>query len=273
MSKIRWAYGITTVPSRMKTYLPRTLQSLAASGFNLPRLFIDGDKDLDLWRTEFPTVLEFTLRYPAIRTVGNWLLAMWELYIRNPIADRYAIFQDDFVTCLNLREYLNRCPYPEKGYLNLYTFPSNQIVFKQDPITRQVELGWKEARELTDGGVYHGKKGQSGRSAIGLVFSREAASVLLSSEHMAMKPLSTDMGHVKLDGAVVAAMNKAGWREYVHNPSLTQHIGIESSMMSPRHKLSMSFQGENFDALSLLGGKVVGELIETPIGEGRDGYR
>jgi hypothetical protein len=37
-----WAYGITTVPSRLTTLLPRTITSLAAAGFDKPHLFVDG---------------------------------------------------------------------------------------------------------------------------------------------------------------------------------------------------------------------------------------
>src|SRR3954465_7467772 len=88
-----WAYGITTVPERRYDLLPRTIHSLARGGFDLPRLFIDGhEKSYHEWDT-----LPQTIRYPAIRTMGNWLLGLWELYIREPAADRYAIFQDDCV--------------------------------------------------------------------------------------------------------------------------------------------------------------------------------
>jgi hypothetical protein len=57
----------------------------------------------------------------------------------------------------------------------------------------------------------------------------------------------------KIDGAVVTAMNKAGWREMVHNPSLLQHTGRISSMGNMPHKEAESWRGEEWDARELLG--------------------
>ena len=239
MSKIRWAYGVTTVKERVDTLLPRTLQSLKAAGFDNPRLFVDDVCDV----TKFD--LEFTLRTPRIKTFGNWSLGLMELLVRHPEADRYAMFQDDFATYKNLRQYLERVPYPEKGYLNLYTFPSNQLLAPD-------RIGWYEARELTSGNTYHGKKQQTGRGAVALVFSKEAVVALLSEPHFVTKPLNVANPWKRVDGCVVTAMNKAGWREYVHNPSLVQHTGDVSSMDNPTHLKATSFRRGDYDALDLL---------------------
>jgi hypothetical protein len=97
-----WAYGVTTVPSRRNDLLPETLCSLCEAGFDAPRLFVDGDNDPKGWEREFG--LETTCRYPTIRTHGNWILALSELFIREPHAERYALFQDDLITYRNLRD-------------------------------------------------------------------------------------------------------------------------------------------------------------------------
>jgi hypothetical protein len=226
---LSWAYGVTTVLERRESLLPQTLLSLKRAGFESPRLFIDGSKPDAVWES---LGLEVTYRWPRIRTAANWTLALWELYAREPQADRYAMFQDDFVTYPNLRAYLESVPYPEKGYLNLYTFPSEQS-------NAQGRKGFYESR-------------QNGRGAVALIFNREAVVTLLSSRHLADRPQDAHRGHKAIDGGIVESMKKAGWKEYVHNPSLTQHVGDISSMGNKKHLKALSFQGESFDALNLL---------------------
>jgi hypothetical protein len=248
-----WAYGVTTVPSRRQNLLPRTLASLHAGGFDNPRLFVDGASsgydDLGL---------EVTYRDPVIKTWGNWILALWELFIRNPLADRYAIFQDDLICCRNLRQYLERSKHPDRGYLNLYTFPQNQEL-------AHGRVGWFEAT-------------QNGFGAVGLVFSNEVAQFLMRCSHSAQKAMSANRGDRAVDGAVVQALSLnfdrgTGWLEYCHNPSLVQHTGIESSMGNRKHPLAPSFPGEDFDALSLLSELPVHEGAGSPPSGGGDGNR
>ncbi len=232
----KWAYGITTVPSRRESLFPRTLASLKLAGFDKPRLFVDGDVD-GSWYRSHGLGLEITCRYPAIRTYGNWILSLIELYIREPTADRYAIFQDDFVTYVNLREYLDKCIYPEKGYLNLYTFPSNQ------QLAPAGKTGWYLSNQM-------------GRGAVALVFSVGAVRTLLTNQasvdHLVERPQDAHRGHKAVDGGIVTALKKAEWKEYVHNPSLVQHTGIVSSMGNPQQLLAPSFRGENYNAMDLL---------------------
>lgn len=229
---IKWAYGVTTVPERANDLLPKTLKSLSNGGFPSPRLFIDSTcpEDLEMYK-KFG--LPITTRQPTIRTFGNWLLGIIELYIREPDADRYVMFQDDLITYKNLRQYLEKCEYPEKGYWNLYTFPSNQKLAPDS-------TGWYESNQL-------------GRGAVALIFSREALLQLVSSRKMLDRPQNPQRGHKAVDGGIVNSYrNIEGWKEYVHNPSLVQHTGLHSTMRNKRHQLAESFKGENFDALDLL---------------------
>jgi len=209
--------------------LPRTLDSLAKAGFDRPRLFIDG-APCDHAYDHFG--LETTTHYPCIQTFGNWVLSLWELYLRSPQYERYAIFQDDFVTYRNLREYLDSCEFPVCGYWNLYTFPKNQ---RRAPPGHE---GWY----LSD---------QLGKGAVALVFSLKGVEPVLGHPHMVGRPQSA-RGHRSVDGGIVTAFVKAGWQEYVHNPSLVQHTGIHSSMRNRKQQLAESFRGEEFDALDLL---------------------
>lgn len=223
---MNWAYGVTTVPERFDTVLPRTLESLAKGGFDKPRLFIDGPG-------EIPKALQgyqISQRVPKLRAYGNWLLAIQELIVLEPMAERYAIFQDDMVTYVNLRQYLNQCVYPDKGYMNLYTFPSQ---------TKPVN-GWYLST-------------QGGKGAVALVFSRDALLALFSTNYMVNRPFDLRRGHKSIDGGIVTAMNNAGWREYVHNPSLVQHTGIKSAIGNSPQPFAPTFKGEDFDAVQLIG--------------------
>lgn len=230
---ITWSYGLTTVPSRFETTLPKTLASLAESGFDYPRLFIDGckpEKVLD-WLKHY----EYTCHYPNLRTHGNWIVSLYTLYIYNPTADRYAIFQDDFQCSRNLRPYLDSCEYPREGYWNLYTFPENE------PDKRghsKDKTGWYLSN-------------QKGKGAVALVFDNKTARALLSSEWMVNRPQNKERGWKAVDGGIVTGLAKKGIKEYVHSPSLVQHIGDKSSMGNARHPKAGTYKGNDFNLLNL----------------------
>lgn len=224
-----WAYGVTTVPQRFSTLLPRTLSSLANAGFDRPRLFVDGSNDSSRYREQYG--LDVTTRFPAVRAYGSWALALGELYLRQPHAARYAIFQDDIVCSRNLKAFLEHT-YPENGYQNLITYPWNEKLANG-------QKGWVRSN-------------QRGLGAQGLVFNRAAVLTLLGSKHALTKPQDQKMGWKSIDGGVVAAMNKAGWKEWVHLPSLIQHMGITSTLQNERQPVASSFRGENFDLMELI---------------------
>ena len=223
-----WSYGVTTVPERINDLLPKTLKSLSDAGFPSPHLFVDRCPNPSIY-SKFN--LPSTIHSVNIKTFGNWVTSLWEVYALNPHADRYAIFQDDFVTCLGLRDYLESTEWPGKGYLNLYTFPENHRRIKDKPV------GWHRSNQL-------------GKGAVALVFNRDAVVTLLSSDHMARRPQHKARGSRYVDGGIVESFKKAGMSEYVHNPSLVQHTGKRSSMGNRVHPMSPSFPGESFDASS-----------------------
>lgn len=231
-TKTPWTVGVTTVSSRRETTLPRTMASLCDGGFKVDRLFVDDCEDPSPYK-EYGC--DVTCRDPRIRTHGNWVLALYELFIRQPNAAHFAIFQDDLICYNNLREYLDRVEKPRLGYLNLYTFPVNQ---QRAPN----KTGWFESNQL-------------GKGAVGLVFSNQAVEVLLTHPHMFGRPRNAARGWRAVDGGIVDSFRKSGWKEYCHNPSLIQHIGTHSSMGNPTHLEAPSFRGEDFDALQLLGEK------------------
>lgn len=259
----KWSVGVTTVPQRRDTILPQTLASLRVAGFDHPRLFVDGWDGHD--NRYLPFVLEVTARYPKIGAWGNWFLALHELWVRNPHADRFAIFQDDVIAVSNLRQYLELMPWPAAGavntrgsiktnrcYLNLYTFLTNEAVISEQP-----QGTWHESSQVCGG---NNKFLQTGRGALGLVFDREGVIALLSSIHATRKPLDANKPSTSIDGAVVNAMNHAGFREMVHCPSLVRHTGLTSAIRTDQegeetlcpYPPDLSFPGENTDALEWL---------------------
>lgn len=227
---MKWSYGITSHALRATSLLPTTMASLKKGGFEDPIVFVDQSSHLRHWDEKK------VCRHKPLGVYGNFVLSLWELYLRNPMADRYALFQDDVLCCRNLRQYLERCPDPHKGYWNLYLWPCNV----------KEKTGWT----LSD---------QWGRGALGLVFNNEAMRLLLSSTYFVNHPLNSHIGHKSADKAVVESFKLAHWREFVHNPGLIQHnstVSLIPGKKAPDHWRSPSFVGEDFDALSLLEVKV-----------------
>jgi hypothetical protein len=234
---MNWEVGVTTVPSRFESYLPDTLQSLKAGGFPDPRLFVDCAEDCGRY-VDHIFGLPVTYRVPKIGAYGNWLLGMWEIYLRNPVADRYVIFQDDVRTYKNLRQYLDSLRIPDKGYWNLYTYPM------KPPNSLPSTRGWYVSPLL-------------GKGALGLVFDMNGILALLSERHTSLRVMNYDADRrtKSVDGAVYEAMKNQGYTEYLHGPSLLFHVGKVSSCHEPSrglHYPDAEFKGESFDALEMM---------------------
>lgn len=230
VEQVVWAYGVTTVPERLNTTLPKTLYSLKQAGFTSPHLFIDGRASLEEY-SKFN--LPITLRTARLRVVGTWITALWELYIRYPNSRFYAIFQDDIVLSRNARGFIEKVFPSTKAYLNLYNVPENESKRPQ--------------------GIIYGSypSNQRGRGALGLVFTLEAVHGLLHSNHLLHKPKDLERGWKNIDGAVLESMKNLGFQEYVTWPSVIQHTGHRSTIGTPTRELPVSFRGEEFDLLSL----------------------
>jgi hypothetical protein len=239
--RVMWSYGVTTVPGRLKDLLPRTLDSLAAAGFDRPRLFVDGEGRLP----DRHEHLEITWRWPALRAYGNWILALAELYIREPTSRYYALFQDDVVAASGLRQYLERCGVPERCYLNLYCSADNYRLSLTDA------SGRPHASPLR--GWFAGN--QKGRGALGLVFTGEGVRALLTHPNMVDRPMDAMKGHQNIDGAISTSLiEKSGYTELIHVPSLLQHTGAVSAI---GHKVGLRespcWRGDGWDCLEMLG--------------------
>lgn len=250
---LEWTCGITTVPARRITTLPKTIESIINAGFPIPQLFIDAQPNgdgsyiyspdlLKEYATDFP-FMDVTLHTKNIRTFGNWYLALLELYIRNPKADRFVLFQDDIILSKNVREYMEHCDYPERGYMNLITYPQNEAERAKYQPSLLKERGWYRSNQM-------------GKGAQALVFNREALLELMSNEYIHRR-LQDDKGWQGVDGGVSTALKLKGYIEYVHSPSLVRHTGTETTMGGPtehpqQQPPDLSFRGENWDALEMI---------------------
>lgn len=243
----KWAYGVTATLDRL-TLLDRTLRSLRESGFDKPRLFIDGCSHRRAAELEERLKLPIIARSITegqsygVRAFGNWILSLWEIYIREPHCDMYAIFQDDIVVAKGLKEFLSRSRYPEKGYWNLYTCSENQGTCPR------LEKGKGNQVE----GWFPTTYARKGIGALGIVFDKATLLNMLSARSAVEKPQNIQNGWCNIDGQVFAALDQLGYKEYVHNPSLVQHTGMQSTLGNASNKKALSFRGEGWDAREML---------------------
>lgn len=181
---------------------------------------------------------EISCRFPRLGCAHNWVLSLHELYLRDPLCNLYAIFQDDIIMCKGVREYIESLSYStarQQHYLNLYNPP-------------KVEEYRKDFNEL---GFFASP--QSGQGALALVFNRYAVVKLLSSEFIHWRPGSGERGMEGIDGGIVTAMNNVGYHEQVHWPSLVEHSQVVSSTINHgRFPMSTTFPGEEYDATNLI---------------------
>lgn len=252
-----WTYGVTTHPSRFNTLLPHTVRSLKAGGFDAPRLFVDGvgsDGGVE-YEKRFPG-LPVTTRGPdPVGVHGNWILSLWELFVRTPTATRYAIFQDDVICSADFREYLDRTTTHGAAYWNCYTVPTNQTLAPKTKHGGTVD-GWYPSN-------------QKGLGALALVFSADGVRHLI--RHRIMVDRTADVHPVtgkekngrirpKVDGGIVESLARSPdgprYQELCHSPSLVAHTGDghKSTIGNnwPPAEGAESFRGEGFDLLSLL---------------------
>jgi hypothetical protein len=198
----------------------RTLESLRLSGLPEPALFVDGPfGDLQrlagygpvTWRAE---------------RVGGWpsfLLALQELYLRNPGAGHYLLLEDDVLFCRDLAVYLERKA-DELELASLFTSArvERQISGRGIGFTR-LNPGWNVA---------------SGSQA--LLFSNAVLEAFFASDfvrnYRRYPPGDVSPRHFRRDGLhhVDCAVGRFAYQAQVgiqyHYPSLSQHIGEESYM-------------------------------------------
>lgn len=75
---------------------------------------------------------------------------------------------------------------------------------------------------------------------------------MLGRPHLAERMQDARRSPHAIDGGVAHSLTRAGFKEYVHNPSLVFHTGKVSTRIGRVQPDANSFRGEEFDALELL---------------------
>ena len=204
----KWAVGITTAPRRLPT-LEQCVHSVLAAGWDEPMLLIDGDVEI------LPSMsgLRASRHSPAAGALPNYILALWELYLRHPAADAYLMIQDDALMLGSsaTRQYLESFLWPDDGACIASLYCSTKYV--------QETAGWHKFDKSWVWG------------AVAFVFSRDALKAFISSpivfDH---RELPDDQGLIEIDvliGKVAVALDIP---IYYPSPSLVQHIGTISTL-------------------------------------------
>ncbi|HEV3025303.1 MAG TPA: hypothetical protein VGX76_22685 [Pirellulales bacterium] len=227
-----WAVGMTTAPRKEPT-IERTLASLAAAGWDTPRVFTEPGVNLTgPWER-----LPITRRDEPLGAWPNWFLGLAELVAREPRADAYFMVQDDVVFCRNLRPYLEAMLWPcaRVGVVSPYC-PA--------PYVRR-STGWHEVT-----------LGENLAGAVSYIFPNAAARLLLADARVVNHRQRGGADGLKyIDTVVGRWAAEAALPAFYHTPSLAQHIG-DTSVIWPQAandglRRAADFAGEDFDANEL----------------------
>lgn len=198
-----WAVGVTTAARRIPT-LELCLTSLAAAGWQRPKLFIDGDLQLPRPALALPQ----TVRYPTTGAWSNYYHSLAEL-LETTRASFLMIVQDDawWPTQLPVRQYLEQIHWPscDRFIVSAYCCANDT-----SPIA-----GWRQYGDIWKYG------------AVALIFSRSAAAAFISD------PVVSSYGKEQFAG-IDSIIGE--WAErnriplFIPTPSLVQHIGDVSTL-------------------------------------------
>lgn len=203
-----WAIGVTTAPRKTPT-LEHALTSLAAAGWDRPRLFAEPGTEIP---SEFAD-LPITRRDEVLGAFPNWYLGLAELVMRAPRAAAYFMCQDDVLFSQGLRSYLEDSlwPGPDTGVVSIYC-PSHYGL-DQPPGFHAENRGWHSW------------------GALAYIFPPGAARAILSDKRVLEHRLQGPGGGARnIDSVVGRWCRDVGKEYFVHVPSLAQHIGETSTI-------------------------------------------
>lgn len=203
-----WAVGVTTAPRRRPT-LDKCLASLNASGWNRPRLFIDGEVTIPDEYRHLPS----THRNPSVGAWPNYYRTLSELLETEPAADAYMIVQDDvlFPAYSNTRAYVDGVLWPgtAPGLVSLYCCADYTAP----------EPGWSPWGDTWQYG------------ALAFVFTRELATSFLADDQVRNhENRSAGKRKAGIDTVIGDWARRYGVPVVRPTPSLVQHIGHVSAI-------------------------------------------
>jgi len=197
-----WAVGVLTAPRKRQT-LASTLHGLKQAGFADVQLFAEPGAEIP---TEFRH-LPVTRQGRSLGVFGNTVTALSALYLSQPSAEAFALFQDDISVAGGLREWCDRELWPSgQGLVSLFTIREQS---EQNP-------GWHVARR----GMYRTF------GALGFVFRRDVLLEFLSDHRVWLHRQTRRHGS---DAAIGEWATRTGRGISYHSPSLLQHRGETSA--------------------------------------------
>jgi glycosyltransferase involved in cell wall biosynthesis len=201
--RLTWAVGLLTAPRPKPTILP-TLKSLQAGGFDFLHIFAEPGA----WIPGEFQHLPITQHGQTLGNLGNFHSALIALYMTQPHADCYAVFQDDIQVALGLKAWCDDQFWPDcTGLVSLFTPRAYQ----------DSKQGWR----ILALGLHRTFGAQA------FVFRRDLLLEFLGDS----ASLRYREAHVHGDDAVVGAWATArGMGIAYHHPSLVQHIGDVTSI-------------------------------------------
>ncbi|TWU08250.1 hypothetical protein [Stieleria varia] len=201
----RWAVGVTTAPRRQCTLTP-CLESLIASGWSEPHLFVDGPVEID----DAFASLQRTCRPEPMGAWPAWCAALRTLLTQYTDADALMIVQDDamFPQTESTKTYVESMLWPgdRDSIVSLYTSTDDMLN----------ENAW---RPLPRVWVY---------GAVAMIFTPDQARDLLECESRGL--LNIINGTAGIDTRIGHWADQRGIEVWHPSPSLVQHIGQVSSV-------------------------------------------
>ncbi len=218
-----WAVGVQTC-NRSENYLDHSLQQISLAGWDKLNIFADVSTNISV---PFPV----SYRPYQFGDWSNWICGLFELYILNPKANYFLMFEDDITCCSNLKIYLEWAipRLGEFGCLSLYT----PDVYRKE--------GWHDESDAAWSLV----------GAQAILFTRKSLKRFLSNEKIINY---SETSNVAKDCAIGIWAFKQEKVLY-HTPSLVNHCGKVSMTNARMHK-SFDYVGDSFDASSLIGKKI-----------------
>ncbi len=194
---MNWATAITTAP-RSEYYLPETIASLSAAGWDKPTIFAEPDSPV-------PMGCQVVDAETKQGSWPNFLRALGTMIEWRPNADWYAVFQDDILIAENCRAWLEP-QLPPDGIVSLYC--SGKTSEGRQPGWFQIEQGIAARRAY---------------GALAVLFPAVLAKMLVTERPGRGSLTKTDI-HI---GRFCDKHEISYW---YHTPSLVRHVGHVSAI-------------------------------------------
>lgn len=200
----KWAVGITTSRRKHPTIV-KTVKALENAGWAAGTIFAEPESFVDCGEN-----WNYVHRSLKTGIFGNWMLGLYELFIRNIDADAFFMIQDDIVIAPNTRKYL-------ENSLWFSDEPHLISLFGPNAIDKDPSNGWRKTSKYSGG-------------PNSIIMSHETVQEILSS----LTPLRYyGVQHQKNtsfdDLGIFSLVSEKNWSVFYPKPSIGDHIGHQST--------------------------------------------